>query len=71
MALNIQPILQILHLTYIFFQPELNSNIILSEKQEPKIRKPRDLSPTPYEKISLKTHKFEKVPKDEHVRKYN
>jgi hypothetical protein len=46
--------------------PELNGNIILTEKKETKIRKLRDLSPTPLENISLKIHKFEKVPAEEH-----
>ena len=59
------------NLIFTFFQPELNSNIILTEKKEPKARKLREISPdSPVESWKLKSHKFEKLPAEEHVRVY-
>ena len=49
------------------FQPELSSSAILTDQIQKTIRKPRELSPVSVEKISLKSHKLEKIPKEESV----
>ena len=41
---------------------------MLTEKIEPKRRKITAHSPPPMEKISLKSHKFEKIPLEDKVR---
>ena len=41
---------------------------MLTEKIEPKRRKVTAHSPPPMEKISLKSHKFEKIPLEDKVR---
>ena len=49
---------------------ELGSGVVLTEKIERKIRKVTPQSPPPMEKISLKSHKFEKIPQEEKVRHF-
>ena len=49
----------------------MGSGVVLTEKIEPKVRKITAHSPPPMEKISLKSHKFEKIPQEEKVRKSN
>ena len=50
-------------------QPELNANVMLTERKER--RKIKEPSPARMEKVLLKGHKFEKIPAQENVRKYN
>ena len=47
---------------------ELGSGVVLTEKIERKVRKITAQSPPPMERISLKSHKFEKIPQEEKVR---
>ena len=46
----------------------MGSGVVLTEKIERKVSKITAKSPPPMERISLKSHKFEKIPQEEKVR---